>query len=242
MSYKEGQFSKIVPIRWTKEDIKLREEFKCKHSHNGIQHPNCYNVFNGIEERKGCLDIESSNLKADFAITLSWTLKESGKDHYVYDHVTKEDLNSGIYDARIVASLIDEIWKYDRLIGHYCKNGYFDIPFIRARYLWLLARKLYKGTRFPGYGEMWVTDTYTMAKPLLTISSKRQNNIANVIQGKDIKTVIDKDHWMAIQNGSPKQRKAAIDYIVEHNIKDAEQLDANYLLLLPFIKPSRVSI
>lgn len=242
MSYKEEQYSQVIPIRWSKEEIERRLSYKCVHSHDGVNHPNCYNKENGLQERKGCLDIESSNLKADFAITLSWCIKTSGKDHYVYDHVTKEDLNNGIYDARIIATLVDEMWKYDRLIGHYAKNGYFDIPFIRARYLWLLSRKLYKGERFPGYGEMWVSDTYTMAKPLLTISSKRQNSIANVIQAKDIKTVIDKDYWMAIQSGNPKQRKEAIAYIVEHNIKDTEQLDENYLLLLPFVNERKTSI
>ncbi len=234
--------SQIIPCRWSPEMIEDRKNFKCEHSHNGISHRACYDKAMGLEERKGCLDIETGNLKADFAVMLSWCVKTSGKDEYKYDHITNEALKGGRYDADLMETLIDELWKYDRLIVHYGKNGYFDIPFLRARYLWLLSRKMYKGDRFPGYGEMYVTDTYTMAKPLLTISSKRQNVIANTILAKDVKTPIDRDYWMAIQYGNTKQRKEALDYIVEHNVHDCEQLDENYLTLLPYIKERKISI
>lgn len=243
MSYKDYQYSPIIPIRWSKDEIKRREEFRCSaHGHDGISHPKCYEKENNIQERKCCLDIETGNLKADFAIILSWSIKTSGVDDVTYDHITKKDLESGEYDRRLMGTLLEKLWEYDRVIGHYCKNGYFDIPFTRARYLWLVSRKMYPGERFPGYGEMWVSDTYTMAKPLLTISSKRQNVIANTIQGIDVKTPIDRDYWLAIQFGNAKQRAAAIKYIVEHNIKDAEQLDANYLTLLPYVSEKRTSI
>lgn len=242
MAYKEYQYSRIVPIRWSKEEINNRESYKCEHGHNGITHPNCYNKKNNIQERKACLDIETGNLKADFAIMLSWSLKVSGEDAITYDHIVKEDLQSGEYDSRLMETLVENLWNYDRLLVHYGKNGYFDIPFARARYLWLLARKKYYGDRFPGYGEMYVSDTYTMSKNLLTISSHRQNVIANTIQGIDVKTPIDRDYWLDIQYGNNAQRKAAIDYIVEHNCRDVEQLDANYLLLLPFVNERKTSI
>jgi len=235
--------SLVIPARWTQEEIDKRMAFRClEHSHNGISHASCYNREMGIKERKGCLDIESGNLKADFSIILSWCIKVSGEDEYIYDHLTRKALEAGRYDADVVETLIDTMWEFDRLIVHYGKNGYFDIPFIRARYLWLKARDLYHGDRFPEHGEMYVTDTYTMAKPLLTISSKRQNVIANTITGKDIKTPIDRDYWMAIAHGSSAQQKAAIDYIVEHNVRDTEQLDENYRILLPYVSEKKVSI
>jgi hypothetical protein len=234
--------SRIIKSRWTKDEIDRRQEYRCEHKHSGITHPNCYNKENGIVERKGCLDIETGNLKADFSTMLSFTIKTSGKDEYIYDHITLEAIEEGRFDADLVETLIDTMWKYDRLIVHYGKNGYFDIPYARARYLWLSVRRLYKGLRFPGYGEMYVTDTYTMAKQLLTISSRRQNSIANVVLGEDIKTPIDRDYWMAISNGSHKQRKEALAYIVDHNIRDCEQLDGNYLTLLSFIDEKKTSI
>lgn len=234
--------SRIIRSRWTDDEINERAAFQCEHKHTGLTHPNCFNKAKNIQERKGCLDIESSNLKADFAICLSWCIKLSGADTYCYDSVKKADIDKGLYDARVIASLVEEMWNYDRLITHYGKNGYFDIPFIRARYLWLKARKLYTGPEFPGFGQMYVSDTYTMAKKLLTISSRRQNVVANTILGMDVKTPIDRDYWMAITCGSSKQRIAAMEYIVEHNIKDCEQLDANYLTMLPFVTESKTSI
>jgi DNA polymerase elongation subunit (family B) len=242
MTYKENQQSRIIKVRWSDEEIRDRLLYRCSHGHTGVQHPACYNRDLGIEERKGCVDIEAGNLKADFGIMLSWAIKTSGKDEIVYDHVTKEDLESGTYDARIVSTLIDSMWEYDRVITHYGNANRFDIPFIRARYLWLLARGIYKGERMPGYGEMYQTDTYTMAKKLLAISSRRQNVIANTIQGIDVKTPIDRDYWLDIQYGTHDQRAAAIEYIVDHNIHDVEQLDENYLRLLPFVRETKTSI
>ncbi len=235
--------SRIIKSRWTEEEISERLVFKCKlHGHNGVAHPACFNKENNILERKACLDIEAGNLHADFGIMLSWSIKTSGEDNIVYDHITKEDLEDGKYDARLMESLIDTLWEFDRVITHYGNANRFDMPFVRARYLWLLSRKLYSGERMPGYGEMYQSDTYTMAKKLLAISSRRQNVIANTIQGIDVKTPIDRDQWLAIQYGNNKQRKAAIEYIVEHNIKDVEQLDENYLRLLPFVNETKTSI
>lgn len=91
----------------------------------------------------------------------------------------------------------------------------------------------------PGYGEMYYSDTYPMAKRALTISSRRQNSIASTILGEDIKTAIDRDYWLDIRYGTPLQRQKAIEYIIDHNLRDVEQLDQNYLTLLPFVKETR---
>ena len=234
--------SKVIPARMDEASIEKMSQYRCIHGHTGKSHPSCYIKENGIQERKGAFDIEAGALDADFDICLSWSLKTIGKNEYWYDHVTKEDLASGKFDARIIGTLVESMWKYDRLIVHYGKNRYFDIPFVRARYLWLKARGVYDGPNFPVHGEMYVSDTYSMARSLLKISSRRQDNIAYVVQGKDIKTRIDKEHWMAIKHGNAKARKKAIDYIVEHNLRDVEQLEGNYLALLPFVNEIRTSI
>ena len=239
----EYQYSLIIPGRWSKQEIAKRKKFHCsEHRHNGIQHAACYNRENNIEERVGCLDIEAGALNADFDISLSWAIKQSGVDATKYDHITGADITKGRYDSNIIASLIDEMWNYDRLVTHYGSNFRFDIPFIRSRYLWLKARGMYIGKPFPTYGQMWLSDTYTFAKRLLKITSRRQDNCAKVILGKDVKTRIDKDYWMAIKYGGTEERKVAIEYIVDHNLKDVEQLDGNYLTMLPFVRPVRSSI
>lgn len=233
--------SEIIPLRLTSDMKRLREQWRCKHGHTGLSHPNCYIKENNIQERKGCLDIEAGGLKGDFDLMVSWAIKISGEDEYVYDHLTTSDLKNGLYDSRIMSTLVENMWRFDRLITHYGGPGKFDLGFIRARYLWLIApkRNIYKGERMPGYGEMYYSDTYPMAKRALTISSRRQNSIASTILGEDIKTAIDRDYWLDIRYGTPLQRQKAIEYIIDHNLRDVEQLDQNYLTLLPFVKETR---
>lgn len=227
--------SRVIPLRWSQDEENARRAFKCTpHSHNGISHKKCYEREKGIQERKGCIDIEAGALDADFDIMLSWTIKTVEKDEVYCDCLIPADFKKGSYDARLVATCVAAMWKYDRLIGHYSGAGRFDIPFIRSRYFWLKARGYYKGLPFPMWGEMFGTDTYTMSKRLLKISSRRQDSVANTVQGKDIKTRIDKDYWMAIKYGNPAARKSAIQYIQEHNRKDVEQLEQNYLIMLPY--------
>lgn len=234
--------SLIVPARWTEAHKQDRREYHCVHRHSGLSHPKCYEKELGIRERIGCLDIECGGLDADFSIMLSWAIKLVGDPYPWHDWLTKDDLVSGKYDARLVATLIDKMWECDRVVTHYGNAGRFDVPFIRARYFWLKARKLYDGPPFPEYGELWQSDTYTMSKRTLKISSRRQGSVANVVQAEDIKTRIDKDYWMAIQYGTSRQRKEAIEYIVTHNLKDVEQLEGNYLTLKPFVREVRSSI
>jgi hypothetical protein len=236
------QYSKINPLRWSPTEIERRRAWHCSdHRHSGLNHPRCYDAAHGIEERKGCLDIEAGQLVADFDIVLSWAVKTVGGETW-YDHLTPKDIIGGSYDSRIIATLVDTLWKYDRVIGHYCSANRFDIPFIRSRYLWLKARGMYQGSPFPWEGMLWCTDTYSMAKRCLKIASRRQDSVANTVQGEDIKSRIDKDKWMAIKYGSKTQRKDAIEYIVEHNLLDVEQLEGNYIALLPFCKEVRSSI
>lgn len=232
----------VIPCRWTDKMKEARAKYRCVHGHSGLAHPNCYLRENGIEERKGCLDIEAGGLKADFDIVLSWAIKTVNKDEIVYDYITKEDLDSEKYDARLIATIVENMWNFTRIITHYGSNFRFDLPFVRARYLWLKARGLYDGPDFPGYGDMYVTDTYAMARKLLAISSRRQGSVGSVCQGEDIKTSIDRDYWMTIKYGTTRQRKAAIEYIVDHNTKDCIQLEGNYLAMLPFVRETRTSI
>lgn len=238
------QCSRINKLRYSDDEIARRKRWHCaEHGHSGMTHPACYEKAHRIVERKSALDIEAGALCADFDIILSWANRPIGGDGDIsYDHITHKDLTTGVYDSRIVAELVRDLWNYDRIVTHYGNNARFDVPFIRARYLWLKARGLYKGVEFPWYGMMWQSDTFSMAKQKLKIASRRQDSIASCILNKDVKTKIDKNHWMAIKYGSKTQRKTAIDYIVEHNLADVEQLEDNYLTLLPFVREVRTSI
>ena len=236
------QYSKINPLRWSDAEIAARKRFHCEaHGHNGTTHPKCYNIAKNIVERVGCFDIEAGALNADFDITLSWSIK-TVSGNTVYDHLTHKDIMIGAYDKHIIESLVQELWSYDRIITHYGNNARFDVPFVRTRYLWLKARGMYDGPEFPSYGMLWQTDTFTMAKQKTKLVSRRQDMIASAILGKDVKTKIEKDYWMAVKYGNATTRRKALKYIVEHNLADVEQLEENYLTLLPFCREVRTSI
>jgi len=126
-----------------------------------------------------------------------------------------------ITDRRIVETLVDHFWKYDRLVTHYgCK---FDIPFIRTR-------ALIHNILFPEYGYIWHTDVWRIARNKLRLNSNRQGSVARAIQG------------LQVQFGGARERKEALDYVLQHNEYDVKQGEKNYLLLLPFIRETKTSI
>ncbi len=207
-----------------KKDIIELFKYKCRHGHNGFAHYNCYCTEERRVERIGFLDIEASNLKANFGIMLSWAIKPGDSDEVLYDVVEKADMEGTTLDSRIVASCIETMQQFDKVVGHYSTK--YDIPFIRTR-----ALALDLGHLFPKQGEMLHEDTYYMAKSKLCLHSNRQDCVAETIQHINIKTRIDPDHWIRALQG----KKEALDYIVEHNIMDVLQLEQNYLKLKPFV-------
>ena len=215
------------------EDVKWLATHRCKHGHAFTSHFNCYLKEHQVEERIGALDIEAGGLKANVDIMLSWAIKTVGQDEIWYDYVTSEELRNGDYDKRIVESCIQTMLKYDRLVGHY--STYFDIPYIRSR---ALVHRI----PFPEYGRLYHSDVWKMARRCLCLSSNRQDTVAETILDENIKTRVNFRYWLDAKYGSDKARKKALQYIVDHNLKDVQQLEDNYLKLRPFVRENRSSI
>ncbi len=143
------------------------------------------------------------------------------------------DLSRGNMDKKLVESLYGAMVKFDRIITHY--GTYFDLPFIRTR---AVIHRL----PFPAKGTLYHTDVWRLAKTYLKLSSNRQDSVARAILGNSIKTHMDPQLWAIIQFGSRTQRKAGLDYVIDHNIKDVIQLRENYLALKPYIREIHSSI
>lgn len=235
MNDKDKQ-SEIVPARWSSEHKLVRQSTLCVHGHTGLCHPKCFEKEQGIKERIGCIDIEAGGLKANVDIMLSWAIKTFDGEEIWYDHITPKDLSNGIYDKNILQTLVNTMWKYDRLVGHYADNYRFDIPFIRTRALMMGV----KG--FPAYGQMYITDTYALSKKYLKLTSNRQDCIGESLLPENIKTRVNFKYWLSVKYGNDTEKKKAIAYIVEHNLKDCEQLEDNYRILRQFGREVRVSI
>lgn len=213
----------------TKREIMVIYKFRCKHGHNGISHYNCYRMESKTPERKGFLDIEASNLKANFGIMLSYCIKVENSPKIYKGVLTKKDLTSGLMDKRLIENCITDMRRFDRLIGHYSSR--YDFPFIRTR-------AIIHGIRFPEYGEILQTDTWRMARSVLCLHSNRQAVIAEALLGRTVKTRIKQEHWIMALQGNPK----SLAYVLDHNIKDVLDLEKNYHLLKAFTTKTNKSL
>ena len=213
----------------SKEEILYLYRHMCKHGHRYLNHYQCYLNEKGQEEKVGFIDIETSNLKANFGIIFSYCIKEHGKNVFLEKSITKDDLQKGILDRDLVKQCIVDMQKFHRLVGHYSSR--FDIPYLRTR-------ALYWKLDFPKYGEILHTDVWKIARNVLCLSSNRQGVIAETILGHSGKTRIDPKHWIMALQGDPD----ALAYIVKHNKIDAKELEKNYDKLIGFSKRNSRSI
>lgn len=217
----------------TKKELLQIINFRCEHKHSFKTHPNCYrNSPDSMVEKIAILDIETSQLKANFGIILSWSVKELDGEIAV-DVLRPDDVAQNLYDKQVTASLIKEMLKYNRLVTQF--GTYFDIPFIRTR-----AERW--GLDFPGFRSIYHTDVWKIAKRKLLLHSNRQGSIAETVLGHDIKTRVNPKIWLAIQFGNTDEKEKAMKYLIDHNMKDVIELEQIYKRLRKYIREGRTSI
>ena len=232
----------IVVIMYSKDEIKLLkkyypllgyrvQEFLPNRTRDSIDHEVRllgikYGLFEDGEE--GFLDIETTNLNADFAFMLTYFIKTKGKDEYRSNKITKEEIQSGVLDKRLVGELIEDMKKYKKLYTYYGTR--FDIPFIRTRALtW--------GYDFIPYGLIFHQDLYFLARNKLRLSHNRLANVSDLL-GVDGKTHLDGKLWMLAATGNEE----AIQYIFDHNKGDVDILEKDYNKLKMYASVSRTSL
>lgn len=168
--------------------------------------------------RVGYLDIETTNLAANFGIILCWYIKEKGKEKYDFGCVTKQELFDFKEDKRIVAELLDALKNYDVIYTHYGADRRFDIPFIRTR-----AIQHGLEDKLPKYMEKFIFDTWLIAKNKLRLHSNRLDVIAEACNIKTIhKTPLSPSIWNKARYGHPESMK----YVMDHNKQDVRLLEA----------------
>lgn len=220
--------------RMTKAEIVRASKWRCPlpgHSrHTGVEHWKCYLKYGMAQERMGFLDIETSNLKADYGIMFGYCIKPNDGGEIVERFVTKEELGrEKCMDRKVIQELIDDIQTFDRVVTHYGTR--FDIPFSRAR-------AEYHELEWPEYGIIYHTDTYYMARRALCISSNRLENVCNHLFGESNKTRILARHWVRALQGDKK----ALEYIADHCRKDVIDLERVYNRLVIYTKGGNRSI
>lgn len=218
--------------------------FRCKHRHSALSHPNCYLRFlqgkdAGVSRLPKVLvfDIETSPLKAfvfqksvwkanitdDQVISewfaLCWSAKWLFDDEIMSDRLTgKEALNED--DKRITKSLWKLLDECDIAIAH---NGdSFDIPNMNTRFILnnLMPTSPYQ-----------TIDTKLVAKKQFGFTHNSLDALSKLF-GLGEKKQTDFDLWVKCVDGDEK----ALEYMQEYNKEDVRLLEEVYLKLRPWIK------
>lgn len=212
-----------------KDELRKMSNWKCQHGHTGISHPLCYERYKDVNfgERIGFLDIETTDLNADYGVITCYCLKDANSDKIYEDAITLDDIkkysskNRNIEpkeDTRVIKSLVRDISNFDRLVLHYGCG--FDIPFIRTR-------AVICGIPFPHHGLYVMSDTWVMLKKKFKLSKNSLENGCRKLVGVTLK-----DHLsMSIKHGALRGEQWAINDMLVHCRKDVLDTEKLYNLI-----------
>lgn len=225
----------VAPIHRMKlDEIRKAAAFRCKHGHTGLEHYDCY-VATGaplMTQRIGFLDIETSNLEANFGIMLTYTIKDQATGNYYCDTLTKADVrnyDNDKTDCRLVENFVSDLLKFDRIVTFYGKG--FDIPFARTR-------ALIDGVDFPFFGSIKHDDVYFWAKFKLRLNRNGLETVSRTLIGKTDKTHLEYKYWAGAARGD----KESLDYILAHNMADVDDTQRVYNVLKDYARRQDSSI
>jgi len=210
------------------QERKKREKFRCVHRHNGMNHPNCYDKANGLIERIGFVDVESSQLNASFGIILSYCIL--GEDGRLFSRlITPEELRSGQFDKPLCAQFCKDVRNFDRVIGWYSER--FDMPFLRTRCI-------FHRLDYPIYKEIKHTDAWKVARKKLKMYSNRLGAVCEFFGIKAKEHPLSPSVWIKCISGDRK----ALDFVMTHNKEDVQSLKEVWHLLENHTRLNKESI
>lgn len=177
------------------------------------------------------LDLETSNLNADYGVILCGVFKPyKGKAQVLRIDETKTYKDKPWDDGQLVKDILrhisgngDKKNAIDILVTY---NGVmFDAPFLTSRAM-LTDVNLRENLQFKHI------DLYWIARKKLKLHDAKLDTVARFLKCKMSKTHIDGDSWTRAMTGDKK----SLDYIVDHCIKDVQVLEEVYEHMKPFIK------
>jgi len=166
---------------------------------------------NGVLEKRyriGYLDIESTSLDP-YGEILTWAIKERDGEIF-HDQIKNLQEIKNDNDRRLIESLCAKISEFDYLYTFYGGDYHFDLPMIRTK-------AIYYGIDFPGYGRVYQSDLWSIAKRKLRM---RRYSLAAICDyfGIKGKTPLNHKIWTRAKYGD----KEALDQVLEHNIGDVK--------------------
>lgn len=214
----------------------------CIHNHDVEYHPNCFRkgLLKPVwwkDKRIGFLDIEASNLHANFGRVHCWVIKEWNKKVYnsgqtiVKPSTSIKSLLKKFHDSEesSLRCLCGALREYDIIVTWY--GDRFDLPYLRSR-----AVKY--GLKYPVEGEVYQHDLYFSFRNRFRINSNRLDSAARFLNCPFQKTLLDPDIWDRAQSWDTK----ALHYIYRHCVKDVDVLEWVFNKILPYIKLTKRSL
>lgn len=171
----------------------------------------------------GYVDIESSGLSADFDFMITYAVLVrdilTRKTIIRHGRITVDDLerakkegDADRIDARLLEKLMEDISDIDCIIVHWGIGKHrHDIPFIRSR----MAINQISG--FPKHRMVRFGDTQRWSSQIHRLRNNGLGTIADAYGLSTHKTPVKTKDW---KKASMFADKKAIDYILNHNIKD----------------------
>lgn len=191
------------------------------------------------------LDIECTNLAANFGYILSWTMRirnmDTNRTKEYYALIDKSDIDRAVrngevtMDKRVLEELLktikNELVKKEGdplLVGQYFHGwNKMDIPYIRTR-----AAICKLDDMLPSHKQVRFGDCWSMAHKLHKLNSYRLDSIAEIWEDIDIKkTAVDKRSWQLAALG----HKKSLGYVLDHNRKDVVLTESVHKKLERFV-------
>jgi len=214
--------------------INGKKVLRCIHRHTIDTHPNCFQQ--GLIKREdwwhdktiAYLDIEASNLDANWGFMLSWCIKYRDDDKIVSDIITQKELFEFKFDKRLVKTLIEELKNVDIVVTYYGTG--FDLPFIRTRAMGY-------NIEFPEFGSVYHWDLYYKVRSKMKTHRKSLEVVTKFlgIQGK---THLESEWFMKAKYGN----KNALKDLLHHNEEDVIILEKLHDRIWSYSKWIRTSI
>ena len=216
--------------RLKKEEIIWLSTHRCQHRHTYAEHPQCYYKECGglLNQRTFFLDIETTNLAADFGYILCYSMKEYDGE-IIRRSLTPSEIKTFKFDEPLMKQFLKDIEDVDKLITYYGTK--FDLQFLRTRALkW--------GLEFPGWKDILHEDVYYIAKSKLRTHRKRLQTVADLLGIPSKQHKLDPDIWQRCQVGDKK----SLDWVQLHCDEDVITLEEVYKRLINFRGTSKTSI
>jgi len=220
--------------RLKKDEILWLYGHYCRHGHRYTAHPKCFDEEHHdhivASEKIGFVDIETTNLNADFGYIICYCIKDLDGE-ITSRLLTPQEILSYDFDKPLMVQFLRDIRGYDKLIGYYSRDYRFDIPYLRTRALkW--------GLDFPTWKEYVFVDAFDLVKGKMRLHRNRLECACDLLGIPSKAHRLNPEIWQRSQAGCPD----ALDYILTHCEEDVIALEQVYKRLYQFKGVSKASI